>query len=51
MGRRMEQDQIGLSDVAQAHLGRASWFADGRTRNWTLFFFFRILSSRDGQGR
>jgi Dyp-type peroxidase family len=33
-----------LGDYVQAHLGRASKFADGRTRNWTLFFFFRILS-------
>ena len=43
----MEQDQIKLSDVVQAHLGRASWFADGETRNWTLFFFFRILSQAE----
>jgi Dyp-type peroxidase family len=43
----MEQNQIKLSDVAQAHLGRASWFADGKTRNWTLFFFFRILNQAE----
>jgi deferrochelatase/peroxidase EfeB len=33
-----------LGDYVQAHLGRASKFADGKTRNWTFFFFFRILS-------
>ncbi len=27
----------------QAHLLRASKFSDGTTRNWSLFFFFRIL--------
>jgi Dyp-type peroxidase family len=33
-----------LGDYVQAHLGRASKFADGKTRNWTVFFFFRIMS-------
>ena len=27
----------------QAHLGRASTFPNGKTRDWSLFFFFRIL--------
>ena len=27
----------------QAHLGRASRFANGQKRDWSLFFFFRIL--------
>jgi Dyp-type peroxidase family len=36
-----------LSDSIQAHLGRASSFADGKTRNWTLFFFFRILKKAE----
>ena len=34
----------GLATVVQAHLGRASRFVDGKTRNWSLFFFFRVLS-------
>ena len=34
----------GLATAVQAHLGRASRFVDGKTRNWSLFFFFRILS-------
>ena len=34
----------GLATSVQAHLGRASRFVDGKTRNWSLFFFFRILS-------
>ena len=34
----------GLAAAVQAHLGRASRFVDGNTRNWSLFFFFRILS-------
>src|ERR1700676_1896445 len=33
-----------LGDYVQAHLGRPSKFADGKTRNWTAFYFFRILS-------
>lgn len=33
-----------LANSVQAHLGRASRFVDGKTRNWSLFFFFRILS-------
>ncbi|MFD0916086.1 cytochrome P450 [Pseudahrensia aquimaris] len=31
----------------QAHLLRPSKFADGRTRDWSLFVFFRILSERE----
>jgi Dyp-type peroxidase family len=38
-----EHVQPGLSEVVQANLGRASRFADGTTRDWALFFFFRIL--------
>src|SRR5215212_7702300 len=34
----------GLASSVQAHLGRASRFVDGKTRNWSLFFFFRIQS-------
>src|SRR5688500_20243079 len=34
----------GLATAVQAHLGRASRFVDGNTRNWSLFFFFRVLS-------
>ncbi len=30
-------------DNIQAHLLRASRFSDGTKRNWSLFFFFRIL--------
>jgi Dyp-type peroxidase family len=41
---RQPDAQVPLSEVVQAHLGRASWFADGRTREWTVFFFFRILN-------
>jgi Dyp-type peroxidase family len=36
-----------LSSSVQAHLGRASHFADGKTRNWTLFFFYRILNQAE----
>lgn len=36
-----------LSSTVQAHLGRASHFADGKTRNWTLFFFYRILKQAE----
>ena len=32
-----------LGNSVQAHLGRASKFADGKTRDWSVFFFFRIL--------
>jgi Dyp-type peroxidase family len=32
-----------IGKSVQAHLGKASRFADGHTRNWSLFFFFRIL--------
>jgi len=38
------QSSSALATVVQAHLGRASRFVDGKTRNWSLFFFFRILS-------
>lgn len=34
-----------LATAVQANLGRASRFVDGNTRNWSLFFFFRILST------
>lgn len=40
-----------LGDYVQAHLGRASKFADGRTRDWTVFFFFRILSQAEFEAR
>lgn len=33
-----------LATAVQANLGRASRFVDGTTRNWSLFFFFRIMS-------
>src|SRR5437660_232316 len=33
-----------LANHVQAHLGRAAWFADGKTRTWSLFLFFRILA-------
>ncbi|MBI2739198.1 MAG: hypothetical protein HYX38_21980 [Rhodospirillales bacterium] len=33
-----------LATSVQANLGRASRFVDGTTRNWSLFFFFRIMS-------
>ena len=32
-----------LGNYVQAHLGRASKFADGKTRDWSVFFFFRVL--------
>ncbi len=35
-----------LATAVQANLGRASRFADGTTRNWSLFFFFRIMSKQ-----
>lgn len=38
-------ESSGLATAVQAHLGRASRFVDGKTRNWSLFFFFRILST------
>ena len=41
---RLPPASSGLATSVQAHLGRASRFVDGRTRNWSLFFFFRILS-------
>ncbi|WP_136658063.1 hypothetical protein [Nitratireductor sp. XY-223] len=33
----------------QAHLGQPSKFANGKTRNWSLFVFFRILSKTEMQ--
>ena len=36
-----------LAASVQAHFGRASKFADGRTRDWSVFFFFRILSQAE----
>ena len=41
---RLPPASSGLATSVQAHLGRASRFVDGKTRNWSLFFFFRILS-------
>ena len=35
--------ELALGKKVQAHIGKASHFADGKTRNWSLFFFFRIL--------
>lgn len=37
------QTTLPLEANVQAHLAKASRFADGLTRNWSLFFFFRIL--------
>lgn len=31
----------------QANLARASRFSDGRARNWSLFFFFRVMSQAE----
>jgi Dyp-type peroxidase family len=31
----------------QSHLLRATKFRDGRTRNWSLFFFFRVLTQAE----
>ncbi len=42
---RLPPASSGLATAVQAHLGRASRFVDGKTRNWSLFFFFRILST------
>src|SRR6185295_6151510 len=42
---RLPPVSSGLATSVQAHLGRASRFVDGTTRNWSLFFFFRILST------
>jgi Dyp-type peroxidase family len=36
-----------LGENVQAHIGRASRFADGQTRDWSLFVFFRILSQQE----
>ena len=36
-----------LAETVQAHLGRASSFAQGDTRNWSMFFFFRILTQAE----
>ena len=41
---RLSPVSTGLANSVQAHLGRASRFVDGNTRNWSLFFFFRVLS-------
>jgi hypothetical protein len=41
---RQPPASLGLATAVQAHLGRASRFVDGKTRNWSLFFFFRVLS-------
>jgi len=42
---RLPPASSGLATAVQAHLGRASRFVDGKTRNWSLFFFFRIQSA------
>ena len=34
-------------ELIQAHLGRPSKFADGKTRDWTIFFFFRIMAKAE----
>src|SRR4051794_1809937 len=36
-----------LGETVQAHIGRAARFADGATRDWSLFVFFRILSQQE----
>src|SRR6185295_8693937 len=36
-----------LSDNIQAHIGRATHFADNETRDWSLFVFFRIQSQAE----
>src|SRR5882757_2439152 len=41
---RLPPASMALAAAVQAHLGRASRFVDGKARNWSLFFFFRILS-------
>jgi Dyp-type peroxidase family len=41
---RLPPASSGLATAVQANLGRASRFVDGKTRNWSLFFFFRVLS-------
>jgi len=38
-----------LASSVQAHLGKASRFADGKVRDWTLFFFFRIVPETETQ--
>ncbi|MDA4845434.1 hypothetical protein [Hoeflea poritis] len=42
-------DHAGSDTAAriQAHLGQPSKFANGKTRNWSLFVFFRILSKTE----
>ena len=36
-----------IGEEVQANLGRVSRFADGSTRNWMLFFFFRVLPQQE----
>jgi hypothetical protein len=38
-----------VADDVQANLVRTSKFADGKTRNWTMFFFFRILARAESE--
>jgi deferrochelatase/peroxidase EfeB len=38
-----------LASSVQAHLGKASRFADGKVRDWTFFFFFRIVPESETQ--
>lgn len=42
-GDTAHTSELALGKKVQAHIGKASHFADGKTRNWSLFFFFRIL--------
>lgn len=39
--------RVDIADEIQAHLGQPSKFANGKTRNWSLFVFFRILSKAE----
>jgi deferrochelatase/peroxidase EfeB/cytochrome P450 len=36
-----------LAASVQAHFGRAAKFANNKTRDWTVFFFFRILTEAE----
>ncbi len=43
----MSQQAPPPSHDIQANLVRASRFADGRTRDWSLFFFFRVMAQAE----
>jgi Dyp-type peroxidase family len=46
-GQDVGEAPLPLAETVQAHLGRASRFAHGDTRNWSIFFFFRILTQAE----